>query len=206
MNRLADDSGPDQDLWRDLIYGWGNPWTVRTRYLQAVWETSGVANAAILECGSGLTTLVLACMARKHGVPVWTLEHDPWWAARIERELQRFGLKANVILAPLIDYGDFDWYDVSGPELPRAFDVVVCDGPPGTNRGGRFGLVPVVGERLKSGCIILLDDASRPSEAATLTRWADDYALKYLVHEAGKEAYARCVVGPPRVGPEMMFG
>ena len=36
--------------------------------------------------------------------------------------------------------------------------------PPGSTRGGRYGLLTVLGERLAPGCTILLDDAGRPDE------------------------------------------
>jgi len=39
---------------------------------------------------------------------------------------------------PLVDHGDFDWYDVEAVNLPNRIGLVVCDGPKGTTRGGRW--------------------------------------------------------------------
>jgi predicted O-methyltransferase YrrM len=196
MRRVADGAAVDKALWRDLTYGWGNTgFSPGQRYLQAVLDASSTANGAILECGSGLTTLVLATVTGKRDVPVWTLEHDPAWAAHVDAALRRSRLNGKVILAPLVDYGDFAWYDVSRLELPTQFDLVICDGPPGTTSGGRFGLLPVAAERLKPGCTILLDDAERASEAATLARWSEEFGLSCDVHESDEEVYASCVVG-----------
>jgi hypothetical protein len=44
----------------------------------------------------------------------------------------------------------------------------VCDGPKGTTRGGRYGLAPVMKDRLAPGCIVLLDDTSREAERAII--------------------------------------
>jgi len=81
-------------------------------------------------------------------------------------------------LTTLRDYGDFDWYDVDPLELPT-FSLVICDGPQGSTRGGRLGLLPVLRERLAPGCSILLDDAARPSEREVLRRWKLQAPLRY---------------------------
>ncbi len=49
---------------------------------------------------------------------------------------------------------------------------MVCDGPPETTRGGRYGLVPVMLEKLRADCTILLDDGAREGERETAERWA----------------------------------
>jgi hypothetical protein len=55
--------------------------------------------------------------------------------------------------------------------MPDSFPLVVCDGPPGSTKGGRYGLVPIMREWLKPGCVILLDDAGREQERAIARRW-----------------------------------
>jgi hypothetical protein len=103
----------------------------------------------------------------------------------VMKGLRRFDLDANVVLAPLRSYRDFEWYDVEASSLPT-FSLVVCDGPPNFARAGRYGLVPVLGSRLTSGCTILLDDAARPSERGTLRRWKSEQGIEYEVREAGR--------------------
>jgi hypothetical protein len=170
--------GSDQ-VWRELVYGWGNAgFSSEPEYLDAVAAGAAATSGAILECGSGLTTLVLATIAADERRAVWSLEADPNWCRTIRLALRRLGLSADLRLAPLRDYGDFDWYDVEALELP-VFSLVVCDGPAGRTRGGRFGLVPVLGDRLGVGCTILLDDAERPGEREVLRRWDAETGLRY---------------------------
>lgn len=147
-------------------------------YLAAVAAAARETNGPILECGSGLTTLLLGDVARSTGSPVWTLEEDPRWARRVRASLRLLRLPGRVVTAPLRDYGDFDWYDVDALELPTV-SLVVCDGPVGDTRGGRYGLVPVLGERLGSRCLVLLDDAGREGERAVLRRWSSERGLRY---------------------------
>ena len=67
----------------------------------------------------------------------------------------------------------YSWYDAPLKELPEQFCLVVCDGPAGDTPGGRYGLVPVLGPRITSGCVILLDDAERAPEREALLRWSE---------------------------------
>lgn len=171
-------------VWRDLVYGWGGGWSAGSEYLDAVAAAAVTERGPILECGSGLTTLVLATIARRTGSSVWTLEDDPGWFRAVESGLERLRLTADVRLAPLRDYGDFDWYGTD-PSLLPTFSLVVCDGPAGSTRGGRVGLLPLLSERLGRGCTILLDDAARASEQEVLRRWESQAPLSYEIR--GKE-------------------
>src|SRR5439155_7752889 len=73
--------------------------------------------------------------------------------------------------SPLSDYGEFVWYAAPLPLMPDAFRLVVCDGPPGGTRGGRVGLLSVIGDRVPAGAVILLDDAARDGERHAVSRW-----------------------------------
>jgi hypothetical protein len=79
----------------------------------------------------------------------------------------------DVVHAPVRSYGDFMWYDVDGVDLPESFGLVVCDGPISHRREGtpRYGVIPVIDHRLNEGTLLLLDDAGRPNERATIERW-----------------------------------
>jgi hypothetical protein len=178
IRALRKDPRGNERIWQDLVDGWDDRrWSVGVEYLDAVAAAAVQQEGPILECGSGLTTLLLAAVAQHTGSPVWTLEHDAGCFRRVELRLRRLRLDANVRHAPLRNYGDFDWYGVEPSALP-IFSLVVCDGPPKRTRGGRFGLMPVLGDRLAAGCLILLDDAARPEEREVLGRWASDRALR----------------------------
>jgi hypothetical protein len=158
-----------RDQWEDLVYGWGNEsFSALPEYLDAVAAYGRSATGPVLECGSGLTTLVLAAV----GADVWTLEHDEQWFRTVRDQLQRLGMGVHLRLAPLRNYGQFDWYDVEPEQFP-VFSLVVCDGPPGDTRGGRYGLLSVLEDRLVGGCVVLLDDADRPGERDIVTAWGE---------------------------------
>jgi hypothetical protein len=180
VKSLKRDPRGSERTWQDLVFGWGNPWSVEPDFLDAMAAAARREPGPILECGSGLTTLVLSALRHDRGASVWTLEHDPEWFQLVVQRLRRFGLRANVRLAPLRDYGAYEWYDVSALDVP-VVSLAVCDGPPNSTRGGRFGLLPVLGSRLAPSCTILLDDAGRPGEQHVLHRWLREAPLVYEV-------------------------
>jgi hypothetical protein len=53
--------------------------------------------------------------------------------------------------------------------------LMICDGPPDKTRGGRYGLVPALAQRLENECVILADDADRPSEQRVLAACAEEF-------------------------------
>jgi hypothetical protein len=74
---------------------------------------------------------------------------------------------------PLRSYKDFDWYD---PETEASgITLVVCDGPPATSRGGRYGLMPLFASRLAPNARVFLDDYERPSEQQVVDRWSEEF-------------------------------
>ena len=185
LRGLANTPAGSRQIWQDLRAGWSSGWAASPLYLETMAAAVLDGHLDVLECGTGLTTLVLASLARSVGASITSLEHDPAWFELVRRELRRFGLEANVVLAPLRSYGDFEWYDVDASSLSD-FSLVACDGPPNFAKGGRYGLVPVLGPRLTSGSMILLDDAARPSERQTLRRWESELGIAYEVRTAGR--------------------
>lgn len=164
---------PDNRVISRLIYGWGNEaWACSDEYLRSCVKHAATANGPILECGSGLTSVVMGAIAQQRNNTVWSLEHTPLWGERVQRALDTYGIRAvHLSVRPLKDYDGYSWYDPPLGAMPGTFALVICDGPPGDTRGGRYGLAPVMRERLAPNCVILLDDASRKQEQAIGKRW-----------------------------------
>lgn len=167
----------------NLIYGWGNEgWSALEEYIQACLRFAMQSNGPILECGSGLTTLLLGVIAQRTGNTVWSLEHNPEWKEKVTTQLRRFRIKSvHLCLSQLKDYGDFSWYVPPLEKMPEKFAMVVCDGPPGDTPGGRYGLLPVMKSRLAPGATILLDDARREDEFATASRWVNELNSSFVI-------------------------
>ncbi len=165
---------PGAELLGQLREGWGNPdYAAELSYLKEVARLAVLAERPILECGTGVTTLLIALLAGSRGVPIYCLEHDKQWADHVNRTLTDLDIAgADVLFAPIISYGEFHWYSAPIYLLPDRFDLVICDGPPerGTH-GGRFGLMPVLGERFDRDTKILVDDTATQAGSTMVNHW-----------------------------------
>ena len=168
-----------------LVRAWGNEaWSTSVPLLMAMLEWLPQTGGDIVECGSGLSTLVLASAVRRLDRRLISLEHDASWAGRVNDHLP-VHMRSNVeiAIAPLKDYGEFDWYSLDAVAMPKSIGFILCDGPPGMTRGGRYGLAPVLRSRLAPGCIVLLDDTQRSEEQAIANRWCAEWSAS-IVHRA----------------------
>lgn len=183
-------------------------WSAAPDFLEAIVAHALAARpATIVECSSGLTTLMLArCCALNGRGRVFSLENGPEFAARTRAELARYGLDrhASVIDAPLLPCvlggQTFQWYDLAGLAV-TSIDMLVIDGPPGfIQRHSRYPALPMLFERLAEGWAAFLDDAARPDERELVARWQAEYHLAhhYLETQRGCSILQRASDRPAR--------
>lgn len=149
----------------------------------------------IVECSSGLTTLVLArcCQLNKQG-RVISLENGEDYAEKTRCQLKEFGLEdyAQVIHAPLkkvsLGGNEYDWYSLES--LPDVLiDMLVIDGPPGfIQKNSRYPAVPLLFEKFSKQSKVFLDDAARDDEKELVAQWQAEFSgidHDYLEFERG---------------------
>ena len=142
--------------------------------------------ASVLDVGAGQSTLLWAMLQRRGLVgEVLTLEDNPEWGARIGAQVTH-----EVVVAPLrsMEVGGMSvkTYDWAAAKASRRFDVIVCDGPRGTPRHSRRGVLAMLDE-LPDDFALVLDDAERDGEQDTIAAVHDRL-------QAGKVDYAVGVV------------
>lgn len=186
--RLAEEIGslppgivPAPSTISQMEAAWENPeFQAGGNYIAAVADWAIRLGGQVLECGSGVTTLVLAALAGQNHYHLTCLEHDPFWSERVRQVVVAAGLKsATILTAELVDYGEYAWYGLPEP-LPEHIDLVVCDGPPGSTKGGRYGLGPMAEGSLTEDSIVLLDDAQRDEERKVAERWQAEHGWQAL--------------------------
>jgi predicted O-methyltransferase YrrM len=189
---------PSRRMLRRLWIGWGNQnYSAHPEYLEEVVRRAATTIDPVLECGSGLTTILLGLFAGRRGVKVWTLEHDPEWYERTAKVIRRFNIKGvELVLAPMRSYGEFSWYDAPMDRMPQRFGIVVCDGPPQkTTPGDRYGLVPRMRDRLSEGSVILFDAVQIQGPDPILARWLQDIRASFkLFSSRPSDSYAVVIV------------
>jgi hypothetical protein len=202
VDALRSGAPVDRELLRTARRAWGNEaWSADLGYLEEGTTRASRSAAPILECGTGLTTLLACAVAERKGIPVYCLEQDAGWTEVVQDALARYGLSARVSYAPLVPHDDLVWYDISAIELPRKFGLVLCDGPavlepwsPEIRAGWRAGVLPVLSKRGIAVDEVLLDDADEPRAARLLERWRADFGCEEVV--LGTADGATAVVRP----------
>jgi hypothetical protein len=110
-------------------------------------------------------------IAKKRKISLFSFEHFPMWAQRVQQEIDCHRLTSNKLyLTPLKNYGSFDWYDIDNIDLDN-IGLCVCDAPPGDTKGGRRGFLYLFLKKMRSNAVILVDDTSRIDEQQMIKEW-----------------------------------
>jgi predicted O-methyltransferase YrrM len=181
--RLETDRSLRDRLGLHLGLPYSHNWSAAPDFLKLIVEHALIARPeTIVECSSGLTTVMLARCCEMNGQGrLFSLENGPDYAARTRSALDRYGLtgKATVIDAPLVPHNlngwAFEWYALD--ELPDlSIDMLVIDGPPGfIQRHSRYPALPLLRDKLADGCVVFMDDAARPDEQEIIGLWQDEF-------------------------------
>jgi hypothetical protein len=199
MRKMETEDICDPRFLRRLRWAWANPNSAAVEYLVAVAEAAAATSGTVLECGSGLSTVVLGAISQRTGNQVVSLENSSWWSRHVRwcLGLER-AEKVDYRVRPLRSFGDFDWYDLGTPV--ENVTLVICDGPIATSHGGRYGLLPLCGQYLTPDARIFLDDFERPSERSVVQRWSDEFGWS-LEHEYVSTKGSFCSVTRSAVPP-----
>lgn len=193
--------GHDTDAWQilsPLLVGGGYlPWTTGSMRPAGLVEICNEIihghRTRILECGSGVSTLLLARLLReREGGVITSLEHDPHWATLIQDHLQREHLAqiAHVIYAPL--QGDPPWYRLD--ETPDEIDLLIVDGPPAFDPSHGTRRAPALlrfDDKLVGGAAVILDDIDRSGEQQVLATWETSTNWRFELNLPARVAIGR---------------
>jgi hypothetical protein len=127
----------------------------------------------IVECGSGLSTIILGRYALFTGATVLSLEHQKQYHDQTRHMLQRYGVESGVTLRRCNLVGSPPMYDY---EIPDGVDFLLIDGPP-EGTGGRASTLPAVLPHMATGWQAWLDDSTRVLEREALQAWKKDHKI-----------------------------
>lgn len=166
---------------------------------------------AILEFGSGFSSLVLSRYAAAGSATVLSLDHERDYGEKTTQLLRNWGYDGvhTLVLADVVEQGHGAgtalFYDRAALPSGRTFDFVLLDGPPQafglTVRGG---MLPLFRDVLDDGCILLLDDYYRPGERSVVADWVRDGWVEIIEENKSVEKHSavlRLKEGVTRPGP-----
>ncbi len=158
----------EAQVFSHLLVGWGNASAAMAELQMAAYALAQAATGPILECGSGLSTLVMALA--NPDVHVHALESDVMWASKANRALKRHGIEnATIHFVEMKDYEGGRWYDL--PDLPDNFSLVLCDGPWREDGERTVLFEAMMKDRIKDATI-LADDIDDPALKPAFEAWA----------------------------------
>ena len=87
---------------------------------------------------------------------------------------------AQVLYSPLeptqVGNKTYSWYNIDKLTTKDTIDLLIVDGPPvKTNQLARYPALPLLFSKLSKECIIILDDAARPSEQQAVSQWLREF-------------------------------
>ncbi len=159
-------------------------WAISPDFANLLVKTiESVKPERVLELSTGVSTLVIAYALQKTGKGrLLSLENNADIAERSRQELKAHELDsiATVLDAPLrlvaLQGQPWQWYDTASLSSLSEIDLLVIDGPYyGIQKNARYPALPLLKKYLNSESIILLDDADRPDERATVKRWKEEH-------------------------------
>lgn len=137
----------------------------------------------VLEMGSGQSTVLLDRLLPEGGTHQ-AYEQNADWAARVGSRVKHSQVRHSP-LAPQT-YEGKSYAGLSGI-APQPFDLLLVDGPNGTDHFSRFDCVPLLAAHPGTEFIVIVDDANRPGEqetiaalSAVLQQRGIDFKLNYL--------------------------
>ncbi len=190
---------PTAEMLIDLQNGWANDgFAARIDLLLEVAKQAATTAGPIMECGSGITTILMGLLAGRRGVKTYAFEHIDEWRIRVLKAITQFRIpNVEILHTPLCQYEGFEWYDAPLTDLPAKFSFALCDGPPGETLGGRYGLLPVMRDRLAANAVVILDDTEREGELEVLRRWQSESSGEVTMHESPNGSFARLTLTSP---------
>ncbi|MCB0640554.1 MAG: class I SAM-dependent methyltransferase [Phaeodactylibacter sp.] len=137
----------------------------------------------IVECGSGVSTLVNGYLLEKMGKgKVIASEHHAQFGAESSQRIQEHGLDAfaKVRIAPLekqvLAGKEWWWYAAQGWTTLQQIDLLIVDGPPdATQDQARYPALPLLWDHLSPHAVILVDDCIRATDRTAVERWLREF-------------------------------
>ncbi len=165
----------------DIPLPFGKEWAILPDFVLKLIDVIKEKNSLkIVECGSGLSTLIFGYLAKEKMVNhIVSLEHNKQFYETTKLDIEAHGLEKYITLiyAPLkqiqINNVQWQWYDLSvANDAIGQIDLLLVDGPPGyLQKHSRYPAIPMLKKFFNQNTTIILDDSIRPDEQEIIERW-----------------------------------
>jgi predicted O-methyltransferase YrrM len=168
--------------------------------LRECYKMARDARGDLLECGSGLSTLVMGLALKGSQHRLYALESDLAWVERVQTWLTRYGVEnVSLIYAPLFPFPGGHWYSVEPADLPARFDGVVIDGPRRGDGVNRCAVLDVLRVQIMKARTWIIDDMDDERLARMVADWSDGRDIRTITAEAGGWRHDTAIVTLPGI-------
>ncbi len=152
----------------------------------------------IIEFGSGVSTILIARLARKNDldIKIYSVDNDKSWIESIKKYIKNENLDNFVqfIYAPLSQnketpsLNNLFWYNeekINEQINKTTFDCVIVDGPYANSKKkmvARYPAYPYIKKHLTLKYSIFLDDACRRGERKVIKKWEEKIEGKFKIY------------------------
>lgn len=182
-------------------------WALDVNTITFLWEALLTDRPeVIIECGAGISSLVLANYAKFYCPPskgfplVFSLEQDMQIKKAVEKRLDELSLDEyiKILYTPITKQGKYKLYaQVLWKELgSRKADLLLIDGPAGPS-GCREWTIPLLAQFCRPGTKWYLDDSFRDAELRILRSWQRSTGIYVSgIHPFGKGLGSGIIYSP----------
>lgn len=173
-----------EETFKEIFVAYNNNYSLGPTALRLIWEHCSESKLPILECGSGISSIIAGIACQRTGQMVHSLENDLDWFRHTRNYIQLYKTKPIALYyAPFREYdeqtkeiatsnshnGTFIWYEID-ESMPAKFGVAIIDGP--ARRFGREGVYKLMLDRIKDA-IWIVDDFEDPSQSSVCYKYAE---------------------------------
>jgi len=133
----------------------------------------------VVELGSGQTTVLIDRLRRDEGEHV-AYEQSELWAGSVRQRAPRCSVKHCPLTAKTFEGVAYQGFE--GMETTD-FDLLLVDGPNGTDHVSRYDCVPLVAANRSPQFVVIVDDADRPGERETVAALGRVLAHRRIEHK-----------------------
>jgi predicted O-methyltransferase YrrM len=195
---------PDGVLVEQIIQGWGDPQLApNDPFLWSCIDEIVRARGPAIQLGAGLSTFVLSLFAQRSEQQLWVIENNRHWASTVRARLDEYDVSSTrLITAPLTHDGKRIWYRLDVDQLPRQFELAICDGD-SVAPTGYVGLLTRLLPRLAPTAVVIVRNVHREIDAKNLVGWAKAHGAASFLRKAD-EPYMKIVLKPRQ--PSVDYG
>lgn len=192
VNELAANGNDIAALEKLVGYSPYPPYALPANGLLELYEQASRARGHILECGTGLSTIIIGLALKGSHYQLYSLEHDIEWLNKTATWLKRYNItNVNLIYAPLHPFKDGNWYGIYPQDLPENIDIILLDGPP-RSVSKREIAWDNIKQLLYDARVIIIDDCEDDKKQEYQEK-AIDRNIKWIEGLSGNSKHLICI-------------